>query len=430
MLVRSKLKFILIKTCINTLLTMEQDPNCIIKAFENTNVYILQENIDNKIHYYFKASDIGEILELTNIRVSVQNYDEDEKVVRKAYSSNSGNQDILFLTSRGIYRLLYNSKKPLAKKFRKWVGDILDDIIFNQSKKLKEQLDNNLKLLQEKDSQLLLKTQEIEKIKAENKQCFYYIFKINATKYKIGICSSLENTLQTYRRNSNNTCFEWTYEFKDVCNSRICENIIKALLANYREKNNKETEIFNLDIELIKKVVITVVEYFDNTNLTNEQQITEFIKKFEKKIPIQEPIQEPKQEIQPKPIKEVKKEVYTINHKALNKSDKVLSEEEKNIIKEIINKNYEKSYDNLINTREIYDKLYEELKTSNKEIQERLQYTKPKNSTTGTLGYTGFYANNIKTILREMSIKFKESKVKNEKSGYFLKLRVQIPENM
>ena len=40
---------------------------------------------DNKKIYYFKASDIGKALNLTNIRASIQNYDEDEQVVRKAY---------------------------------------------------------------------------------------------------------------------------------------------------------------------------------------------------------------------------------------------------------------------------------------------------------------------------------------------------------
>jgi hypothetical protein len=39
------------------------------------------------------------------------NFDEDEKVVRTTYSSKCGNPDIIYLTSQGVYRLLYNSKK-------------------------------------------------------------------------------------------------------------------------------------------------------------------------------------------------------------------------------------------------------------------------------------------------------------------------------
>ena len=81
------------------------------------------------------------------------NFDEDEKVVRTTYSSNSGNPDTIFLSSQGVYRLLYNSKKEIAKKFRKWAGNILDDIIFNESDELKLQIENQKLLLeQEKET--------------------------------------------------------------------------------------------------------------------------------------------------------------------------------------------------------------------------------------------------------------------------------------
>lgn len=120
---------------VNTLLIykmneiIKEDSNCIIKAFENNNVSIIHENINDKKTYWFKASDVGKVLDLTNIRMSVQNYDDTEKGVRKVYSSHGGNQEIMYLSSQGIYRLLYSSKKQIAKQFRKWVGDILDDII-------------------------------------------------------------------------------------------------------------------------------------------------------------------------------------------------------------------------------------------------------------------------------------------------------------
>jgi prophage antirepressor-like protein len=62
-------------------------------------------------------------LNLANIRASIQNYDEDEQVVRKVDDLRGCAQDTVFLTSQGVYRVLYNSKKPEAKKFRKWVGE-------------------------------------------------------------------------------------------------------------------------------------------------------------------------------------------------------------------------------------------------------------------------------------------------------------------
>jgi len=98
---------------------IKTDNNCIIKAFDNNPISIIHEEINDKKVYYFKASDISNVLNITNIRTSLVNFDEDEHVVRKAYDTTNRLQDTIFLTSQGIYRLLYNSKKPEAKKLKK-----------------------------------------------------------------------------------------------------------------------------------------------------------------------------------------------------------------------------------------------------------------------------------------------------------------------
>jgi len=98
---------------------MKNDNNCIVKAFENNPISIIHEDVNDKKIYYFKASDIGNVLGIVNIRTSIMNFDEDEKVVRTTYSSNSGNPDTIFLSSQGVYRLLYSSKKEVAKNLFK-----------------------------------------------------------------------------------------------------------------------------------------------------------------------------------------------------------------------------------------------------------------------------------------------------------------------
>ena len=85
------------------------DNNCIVKAFENNPIAILQEDVDNKKVYYFKGSDIGKALHLTNIHSTIQNYedeDKDERVIRKAYDPQMNIQNTTFLSSQGVYRLL------------------------------------------------------------------------------------------------------------------------------------------------------------------------------------------------------------------------------------------------------------------------------------------------------------------------------------
>jgi prophage antirepressor-like protein len=136
---------------------IKYDNNCIVKAFENNPIAILQENDDIKKVYYFKASDIAKALNIINIHSTIQNFEEnDEKVIRKAYDLRGVEQDTTFLTSQGVYRLLYNSKKEIAKKFRKWAGNILDDIIFNESIELKRQLKEQQKVIEQKEQDNIL----------------------------------------------------------------------------------------------------------------------------------------------------------------------------------------------------------------------------------------------------------------------------------
>lgn len=91
------------------------------------------------------------------------------RVVRKVYDPQGNLQNTIFLSSQGVYRLLYNSKKEVAKKFRKWAGNILDDIIFNESTELKKQLEQQKeetqRLLEEKELQLQEKELELIKYK-------------------------------------------------------------------------------------------------------------------------------------------------------------------------------------------------------------------------------------------------------------------------
>ncbi|GAQ92461.1 Protein kinase-like protein containing BRO family, N-terminal domain [Klebsormidium nitens] len=75
----------------------------------------------------FKANDIGTVLGMTNIRATLQSYDEDEKVV-KTVDSLGGMQETTYLTERGLYRLLMQSRKPAARPFQKWVVQVIETI--------------------------------------------------------------------------------------------------------------------------------------------------------------------------------------------------------------------------------------------------------------------------------------------------------------
>jgi prophage antirepressor-like protein len=66
------------------------------------------------------AQDIADALGIKNVRQNLAEFDSDEKGVYSAYTLK-GEQELLTVTEPGLYRLVFKSRKPEAKVFRRWV---------------------------------------------------------------------------------------------------------------------------------------------------------------------------------------------------------------------------------------------------------------------------------------------------------------------
>ena len=75
----------------------------------------------------FKAKDVASIIEHSNITKMLEMVDEDEKGVNQSLTPG-GNQQVWFLTESGLYEVLMQSRKPIAKQFKKGVKAILKEI--------------------------------------------------------------------------------------------------------------------------------------------------------------------------------------------------------------------------------------------------------------------------------------------------------------
>lgn len=108
--------------------TKENDRVSQTELLKNTEICGKQFNVygtpENPL---FKAQDIAEVIEHSNSRVLLEQVDEDEKGVRIVYTPG-GNQQVWFLTEDGLYEVLMQSRKPIAKKFKKEVKAILKEI--------------------------------------------------------------------------------------------------------------------------------------------------------------------------------------------------------------------------------------------------------------------------------------------------------------
>ena len=77
----------------------------------------------------FVAKDVAEWIEydLSSVNKMLDKIDEDEKLVGTLFRSGQ-NREAWFLTENGLYEVLMQSRKPLAKEFKKKVKEILKSI--------------------------------------------------------------------------------------------------------------------------------------------------------------------------------------------------------------------------------------------------------------------------------------------------------------
>ena len=93
----------------------------------------------------FRASEIGNILEIKNVRMSLKSFDDDERVVSTTYTLG-GEQETLFLTEQGVYRLLMLSRKPIARPFQKWVAKVITTIRETGKYEMEQKLEQAIQL--------------------------------------------------------------------------------------------------------------------------------------------------------------------------------------------------------------------------------------------------------------------------------------------
>ena len=121
----------------------------------------------------FKASDVANWIEHSNVSRMLESIDENEKVLARHNTTSA-----TFLTEDGLYEVLMQSRKPIAKAFKREVKQILKTIRLNGMYATDKLLDNpdlaiqvftQLKVEREKRKELeydnQIKTQQIAELK-------------------------------------------------------------------------------------------------------------------------------------------------------------------------------------------------------------------------------------------------------------------------
>lgn len=70
---------------------------------------------------YFVAKDICDLLGIRNSRDTLAECLDDDEMYMKIIHTPGGPQELATVNESGLYSLIFRSRKPQAKEFRKWV---------------------------------------------------------------------------------------------------------------------------------------------------------------------------------------------------------------------------------------------------------------------------------------------------------------------
>lgn len=257
----------------------------IVRAFNNNELHteiIIKGTIENPL---FRACDIGEILEISNVRSTIQHFDDTEKITQ-LIKTGGGLQNVTFLTEKGLYKILFKSRKPIAEQFQNWVCEVIKEIRLNGFYNLQKQLELKNK---ETEIQIYKENQLInEKVlldKFANIGSIIYIIKVKTFEdgtYVIKIGESRQGIRMRYAEHKSRydeclllDCFqvEKSKQFEHFLhhNSIIRPNKVKNL-----ENHEKENELFLIGQNLTYQMVLKIIyDNIDNYNYTVRELLLE-----------------------------------------------------------------------------------------------------------------------------------------------------------
>jgi prophage antirepressor-like protein len=250
----------------------------IIKAFKNNEMTIHVTIQGTHEEPLFRASDIGTVLEMTNIRASIKDFDSTEKHGVNTIDIIGRNQETTFLTEKGLYKILFKSRKPIAEKFTNWVCDVIKEIRLNSIYEYQKQLSVYDTKLQLKDIQ-----KEQNLLTNFHKKPIVYLGLTEDNIARPGITDDIERRLKEHKKQIRpDFTFEYVYEtiYNEEVERRLYHHPeMKKRRAEKKEYNGKiQTEIFNIDkiftistIDKLIKEIIKEVEAYETDKDKNAE---------------------------------------------------------------------------------------------------------------------------------------------------------------
>jgi prophage antirepressor-like protein len=267
----------------------------IVKAFNTNDLHTEVVIKGTKTDPLFRANDIGIILEINNIRMSIIDFDESEKRAVSSTDSTGRMQDVTFLTEKGLYKVLFRSRKPIAQRFQNWVCEVIKEIRLNGLYELQKEVDQKQKELEQTKNEMsaiettknkemeekLIKQKELDNEKFLLKQFnnagnMVYIIKVKTFENgsyvvkigesRIGIMGRYNEHKSKYEECTLLDCF-CVNKSKDFEYFLHSHSIIKPNIVKNLPNHDSENELFLIGGNLTYKVLSKIVnDNIDNYN--------------------------------------------------------------------------------------------------------------------------------------------------------------------
>ena len=222
----------------------------------------IQGTIDEPL---FQANQIAILLEMNNIRKSIMNFDENDKVVSRG-NTLGGIQNVTFLTERGLYKVLARSNKPIAKKFQDWMVNVI--------KELRQQGEYRLKQEHEIEKKLI-KSQEQNHAKKNTHNKLMEFCKMKNVVYICKLCDISEDTFVIKIGSTQNI----KERFTNINNNY---KMTPLLLDAFECENHTKFEKWIRNNDLVKSLYFEIKKQNGisarETFLVNEDQCNDIVK--------------------------------------------------------------------------------------------------------------------------------------------------------
>lgn len=182
----------------------------------------------------FLAKDVAEMIEYSedNTHRMLDLVDEDEKLTVKMLRSGQ-NREVWMLTEHGLYEVLMQSRKPIAKEFKRAVKDLLKDIRLEKVQAVKG--------LEDYMGELLLKTADL--IQIEHR----YLSDVYSTP-EVKEFAQFDEKRQKDLLNNNKELNEYC---RKEYNLRVNTENYNAQLREENESLKCQVQYLKTDIELV-----------------------------------------------------------------------------------------------------------------------------------------------------------------------------------